>query len=161
LFVSKNDNITVAHYTSKNVAQKLLFDKNAKFRLNMAVHSNDPKEGITLCDYLHLRLKYDDAEEYGAFIGCFSFNKDSLNQFRLYGKDKGIEGTGVSIIFNSSCFNKNPQTPSNSTNKCIPLYRCIYLDSETDRVVSVVVIRKNIFIPKNILIIMFPLIQII
>ena len=145
----------VSHYTKKTVAQKLMFDKEAKFRLNMAVLSNDSKEGKALFDYLGIGfepllkkatkesmcilgtscfelVELNDKEQYGAFVGCFSFNTDSLNQFRLYGKEDNVEGTGVSMVFRNTFF-----TPKSSTNTNNRLYRCIYFDFETGQVVSV------------------------
>lgn len=62
----------------------------------MATLANDPKEGKTLLEYLDIHEP--DKKQYGAFIGCFSFNVNNLNQFRLYGKDENKEGIGVSII---------------------------------------------------------------
>jgi hypothetical protein len=134
----------VAHYTTKSVAQKLLFDENSKFRLNMATLSNDLKEGKTLCDYLASDdpqyfwkkvFKYQ-REELRAFIGCFSFNKNCLNQFRLYGKEGEKEGSGVSLLFSDLFFPNKSKTATSSAN-IFPLYRCMYIDSETGRVVSV------------------------
>ncbi|MDR0864262.1 MAG: tetratricopeptide repeat protein [Candidatus Symbiothrix sp.] len=161
LFVSSGEKFV--HYTKNAVAQKLLFDTDSKFRLSMSTLSNDSKEGKTLFDYLELQSEYKRkksteksitfigntileskgsnnngvGEEYRAFIGCFSFNTDCLNQFRLYGKDGEKEGTGVSMVFNNGSF-PHPKTPTSSTDKCNSLlYRCMYLDSETGRVVSI------------------------
>src|SRR5690606_4159932 len=39
-----------------------------------------------------------------AFISCFTFNHDSLNQFRLYGKEADKEASGVSLVFGSNFF---------------------------------------------------------
>jgi hypothetical protein len=159
LFISGE---SVAHYTTKSVAQKLLFDKS-NFRLNLSILSNDTKEGRILLDYLELPREYQRStpteqsiflfghsfiesvgnnkntigESYGAFIGCFSFNTDCLNQYRLYGKDNHKEGTGVSLVLNESFFNSTPKMPISHSNSHNSLYRCIYFDLETGRVVSV------------------------
>ena len=95
------------------------------------------------------------------FISCFTFNHDNLNQFRLYGKENGREATGVSLVFNKEFFsnqadtlgfiagpstdlsNKSEQIKLNETGKMendnkkpligkSTLYRCIYLDPETE-----------------------------
>ena len=95
------------------------------------------------------------------FISCFTFNHDNLNQFRLYGKENGREATGVSLVFKKEFFSDQPDTlgfiagPStdlsskseqiklNETGKTendnkkpligkSTLYRCIYLDPETE-----------------------------
>ena len=95
------------------------------------------------------------------FISCFTFNHDNLNQFRLYGKENGREATGVSLVFKKKFFSDQPDTlgfiagPStglsskseqiklNETGKMendnkklligkSTLYRCIYLDPETE-----------------------------
>jgi len=52
------------------------------------------------------------------FIACFSLEENSLNQFRLYGKEADNEATGVSIVFESSFFQN------------YELYRCVYIDRE-------------------------------
>jgi hypothetical protein len=158
LFVSGEK---VVHYTKKAVAQKLLFDEKSKFRLNMATLSNDIKDGKTLCDYLGLENEYQrlqpekevyflgdvileprynensKGEEFGAFIGCFSFNKDCLNQFRLYGKEDEKEGCGLSLTFWSDFFSLENKLTESSTDTHSSLYRCMYIDPETGRVVSV------------------------
>ena len=95
------------------------------------------------------------------FISCFTFNHDNLNQFRLYGKENGREATGVSLVFNKEFFSnqadtlefiagpstglssKSEQIKLNETGKTegdnkkkligkSTLYRCIYLDPETE-----------------------------
>jgi hypothetical protein len=101
----------VAHYREKTISQKmLLFDEDSNFRLNAINYSNDPTEGKILFDYLFEKDKRPIDEslnrEYGAFAGCFIFNHDSLNQFRLYGKENGTKGTGLSLVFRNSFFNE-------------------------------------------------------
>jgi len=95
------------------------------------------------------------------FISCFTFNHDNLNQFRLYGKENGREATGVSLVFKKEFFSnqadtlefiagpstglssKSEQIKLNETGKTegdnkkkligkSTLYRCIYLDPETE-----------------------------
>ncbi len=146
----------VAHYTRKNIAENLLFSKSP-FRLNTILTGNDPKEGITLLDSLGIGNDYDSdfSYSYQAFIGCFTFNHECLNQFRLYGKEEHKEATGVSIVVDHSFFSQDPYSnislpPSildasknkfisdqSDIQKKLPLYRCIYLDPETKMIASV------------------------
>ncbi|WP_114701192.1 type 1 periplasmic-binding domain-containing protein [Psychrobacter proteolyticus] len=102
----------LAHYTSTVVANVLLTNpENNKnlFRLNTIYNVNDPSEGSLLTSYL--KEKKDNFEknvdldvDYHAFLSCFTFNHDSLNQFRLYGKENNKEASGVSLVFNKSFF---------------------------------------------------------
>jgi len=145
----------VSHYTKRDISEKLLFGKSLKknnarnyFRLNSMNTSNDPEEGKTLFRYLFPKEDYSsEVEEFGAFAGCFILNGDGLNQFRLYGKTKDKEGTGVSISLNKSFFSedmsRNIEMKPNSSNKNervlskkLPLFRCIYIDPETDEIIS-------------------------
>jgi len=149
-------NMLVSHYTKKNIAEKLLFDNNLSpktvrdfFRLYSVNTSNDPEEGKTLFHYLFPKEIYSSmVEEFGAFAGCFILNSDSLNQFRLYGKTEDKEdATSVSISLNENFFNKNihisVEMKSDQENRCVvnqpnslPLFRCIYIDPETNKIIS-------------------------
>ena len=151
----------VAHYTSKKVAQILFFDKKGKnkedeekdkkpipLRLTSVTSSNDTQEGKTLFNFLFKNQKMEpQSEQFVAFVACFMFNHDCLNQFRLYGKDENnTEGTGISIVMNNSNFfsskSKSPiqqeskNNPKEDDNK-EPLFRCIYIDPDTNQVISV------------------------
>ena len=101
------------------------------------------------------------AEPFDVFVGCFMFNHDNLNQFRLYGRDEKTqeEGTGVSMVmerdfFSFSEVNRRPydegtrniesrindklSCPNDKhTQRPLPLFRCIYIDPETSQVISV------------------------
>ena len=104
----------LAHYTSTDTANFLLEvngEKNlpSAFRLNTINNVNDPSEGQLLHNYLKggkeqsfHALDFDD--KLHAFIGCFTFNHDSLNQFRLYGKQDNKEASGVSLVFQKEFF---------------------------------------------------------
>ena len=99
----------IAHYTNPNVVNLLLAGKS-KFRLNTIQNVNDPTEGKILEKFLNnselnLEEKFNDEEQ--AFIACFTFVHDSLNQFRLYGKSENKEASGVSLIFNKEFFNES------------------------------------------------------
>jgi tetratricopeptide (TPR) repeat protein len=141
----------VAYYTQKNVAEALLFEKS-EFRQNSIVTTNDPQEGKTLIEYLFNNDSSMDWEHirsgYQAFVGCFSFNHNSLNQFRLYGKHEHKEGTGVSLVFKNSFFADGEQVATSvmprddikkqeATDLSHPtLYRCIYIDPDTHNIIS-------------------------
>jgi len=142
---------SVAHYTTETTARELLFNKS-KFRLNAINNSNDPREGKTLLDYLFPSKDISSNDtEYKAFAGCFTFNHDSLNQFRLYGKDSYQEGTGLSLIFREDFFSKRSKMATEKDNetgadrlskilgledesKKYTLFRCIYIDPKEQRV---------------------------
>ncbi|WP_199507381.1 MULTISPECIES: hypothetical protein [unclassified Psychrobacter] len=115
----------LAHYTGTYTTNKLLFkeenkDKASAFRLNTINNVNDPSEGKLLKNYLEdvkesSFYKPDFDEKLHAFISCFTFNHDSLNQFRLYGKEDNKEASGVSLVFNKEFF-KETDSQSSMTN---------------------------------------------
>jgi tetratricopeptide (TPR) repeat protein len=144
LHVNNKNEQLVAYYTKKTVSQEMLFNDKA-FRLNAINYSNDPTEGKILLDYLFGEGKYPLKElniGYGAFAGCFTFNHDSLNQFRLYGKAKNREGTGLSLVFKDTFFSKKAKMAMRQDNLSVEdkqhaLFRCIYIDPMTRRVETV------------------------
>ena len=154
----------VAHYSRASTAFTLFgSDKNpSNFRLSTIRGVNDPTEGLILGKYWNQQgiPETIHTNDTATFISCFTFNHDSLNQFRLYGKEDGREATGVSLVFNEEFFSdqsdvlkfiagpsadlssKSEQNKSNETGKTegdnkkqligkSTLYRCIYLDPET------------------------------
>ena len=157
----------VAHYSRPSTAFSLFGDeKNNKnpsnFRLSTIRGVNDPTEGLVLNDYWDQQgiSETIHTNDTATFISCFTFNHNSLNQFRLYGKENGREATGVSLVFNKEFFSdqsddlkfiadpstgpssKSEQSKSNETRKMeggnkkkligkSTLYHCIYLDPET------------------------------
>jgi tetratricopeptide (TPR) repeat protein len=139
LQVKDEEEMPVSHYTKKEKLEKMLLGQlPSPFWLSPANTSNDFEEGKTLFRYL---FPQDDipsqVEEQGAFIGCFAFNNDCLNQFRLYGKkDDKEEGTGISISLNMRFFNTTPDILVTDEKRLLPLYRCIYIDPETKTVIS-------------------------
>lgn len=170
--IDKNER-RVAHYCGKNVSQKLLFgnDENPnKFWLNAINYSNDPSEGKTLLDFLYggeKKLSYEELNtDYEIFAGCFTFNYDSLNQFRLYGKDGEKEGTGLSLVFRDSFFSNKAKTAMDSfemrtasespkKDSCktnmngsrkeveSALFRCIYIDPNPETKLPVVTVGQK------------------
>ena len=154
----------VAHYSRASTAFTLFgIDKNpSNFRLSTIRGVNDPTEGLVLGKYWDQQgiPEIIHTNNTATFISCFTFNHDSLNQFRLYGKEDGREATGVSLVFNEEFFsdqsdvlkfiaapstdpsskpeqikpNDTGKTESDSKKPSIgksTLYRCIYLDPKT------------------------------
>ena len=159
----------MAHYTNTDVAN-ILLDSNKDnragyLRLNTITNMNDPSEGQLLESFLkdEKNLSYntpDFDENSHAFFSCFTFNHDSLNQFRLYGKKDYQEASGVSLVFNQTFFqNKNlgglsfvtvsselnnvlvenhtgfmSEEEQDYNNKAIgkqPVMRCVYIDAKS------------------------------
>ena len=164
--------LKVAHYTRPSIARVLIAgeeDKASSLRLNTVKNTNDPTEGKVLYGYLHKSCglpsgvldaeQESDSQALAAFISCFTFNHDSLNQFRLYGKEDGLEASGVSLVFgkrffsaadpfaimtvapeqedftaNNAIEDSRTRQPDKTTQKKLdklPLYRCIYLDPQS------------------------------
>lgn len=145
-----------AHYTEASTAihfvQKEDRGEHWNFRLSEASQLNDPKEGKVLFDYIDDNLSKKEQTEIAVFVASFSFNHDSLNQFRLYGKKQNQEATGVSVLFKPDFFstahnilnlnipNKLPtwgnaslgnEFDNNIENTRLPLYRCVYFDPKS------------------------------
>ena len=158
LYVKNENEKLVAHYSKKEVSKKLLFNDNSKFRLNAINTFNDPSEGKILLNFLYGKKKSPTNEvlntEYEVFAGCFTFDYDNLNQFRLYGKKRKEEGTGLSLVFRDSFFSEEVkmafESPKISSDKIkheaiskkksekkSTLFRCIYIDPQTRRVITV------------------------
>lgn len=147
LHVKREEESVVAHYTKIDTIKRLLFNKSA-FRLTSTHAANDPQEGKTLLHFLwgedNCIQNIYEFDEYRAFIGCFTFNHESLNQFRLYGKENGIEATGGSIVLNNDFFSGDIKRalPFNydineEFKKKQALFRCIYIDPQTCRLVDI------------------------
>lgn len=123
-----------AHYTTLETANALIF-QNSPFRLHSVTTANDPKEGLPILSFLGFSGSFLPTN-YQAFVGSFTFNSDSLNQFRLYGKDNNVEGTGVSLLLSYDYFDENAAlnkglfNPSSQLIKIKkePLFRCVYID---------------------------------
>ncbi|MEZ7708091.1 sel1 repeat family protein [Neisseria sp. 27098_8_158] len=116
--------IPLAHYTSPSVCERLfgiVSDKtndktddnypvdNSKvspMRIGSSTYMNDPTEGEGLLELLNLQdLELEnkaDCPVYNAFFTCFSSRVNDLNQFRLYGKENGVEASGCCLVFNKS-----------------------------------------------------------
>lgn len=114
----------LAHYTSPSVCEKLfgiVHDKNdvnnkdndpvdkqqaSPMRISSSTYMNDPTEGEGLLDLLNLQdLELEnkvDCPDHNAFFACFSSRINDLNQFRLYGKENGVEASGCCLVFNKN-----------------------------------------------------------
>ena len=102
--------IPLAHYTSPNVCHKLFGiggnETASPMRIGSSTYMNDPSEGKGLLDLLNqqdleLENKADGAS-HNAFFTCFSSRVNDLNQFRLYGKEGGVEASGCCLVFNKN-----------------------------------------------------------
>ena len=104
----------VAHYTKPEVLFNLLKNKNkpSDFRLNVVDFMNDPTENQVLTDWLDINTENNN--EIKTFLASFSFNHNSLNQFRLYGNENNIVGSSVSVVFNQEFFSKEIKRTINS-----------------------------------------------
>ena len=138
----------VAHYTQKSIAEELLFNKSP-LRLSSVVTSNDPREGRTILSFLDIEDPVMK-EDFQAFISCFTFNPECLNQFRLYGKENNQEATGVSLVFEKNFFKQSEKKEElksrdderdekipNQNSNAYRLFRCVYIDPSTKQVISV------------------------
>ena len=100
----------MAHYTSPNVCHKLFGiggnETASPMRIGSSTYMNDPSEGRGLLELLNqqdleLENKADGAS-HNAFFTCFSSRVNDLNQFRLYGKEDGVEASGCCLVFNKN-----------------------------------------------------------
>ena len=75
-------------------------------RIGSSTYMNDPSEGQGILELLNqpeLELENkNDCMSYNAFFSCFSRRVNDLNQFRLYGKEDGVEASGCCLVFNKS-----------------------------------------------------------
>ena len=100
----------MAHYTSPHVCHKLFGiggnDTASPMRIGSSTYMNDPSEGRGLLDLLNqqdLELENKaDGTSHNAFFTCFSSRVNDLNQFRLYGKEDGVEASGCCLVFNKN-----------------------------------------------------------
>ncbi|OFN81497.1 hypothetical protein HMPREF2572_04870 [Neisseria sp. HMSC064E01] len=100
----------MAHYTSPHVCHILFSiggnETASPMRLGSSTYMNDPSEGKGLLDLLNqqdLELENKtDGVSHNAFFTCFSSRVNDLNQFRLYGKEDGVEASGCCLVFNKN-----------------------------------------------------------
>jgi len=140
LFIEPSE-LYVTHHTSMEVAEKLLCAGN-KLRMGNMDRMNDTTEGEILLRYLGLNIKPQKyTYRYGIAYGvAFSFAINSLNQFRLYGKNAGKEATGLCLVFKRCFFADGIKNPVgyrfNDEFKDFDgkhsLFRCVYIDSSGD-----------------------------
>jgi len=129
LLIKDLGSLKASYYTQKKIATDLLIKsketesketgKCNEFRLYYTSEMNDPSEGEVLLNFLEIKNENRaELPENIPFIACFSLEENSLNQFRLYGKEDDKEATGVSIIFGYSFFEN------------YDFYRCVYINRE-------------------------------
>ena len=99
----------LAHYTSSTVCNKLfgvVNEEPSPMRIGSSIYMNDPSEGKGLLELLLLQdLELEnkaDCSPHNAFFACFSSRVNDLNQFRLYGKEDGVEASGCCLVFNKN-----------------------------------------------------------
>ena len=116
--------IPLSHYTSPSVCERLFGivsdkindkaddndpvdgNKVSLMRIGSSTYMNDPTEGEGLLELLNLQdLELEnkaDSPVHNAFFTCFSSRVNDLNQFRLYGKENGVEASGCCLVFNQN-----------------------------------------------------------
>ena len=112
--------IPLSHYTSPSICERLFgivsdktndnnpvdSNKVSPMRIGSSTYMNDPTEGEGLLELLNLQdLELEnktDCPVHNAFFTCFSRRVNDLNQFRLYGKENGVEASGCCLVFNKS-----------------------------------------------------------
>ena len=157
LYLLSADLEQVGHYTSSMVFETLLqkqteTDGHANpLSLCSLAAANDPTEGTVFQAFLKQDcLPSQRIQSHLAVLqASFSSAIDSLNQFRLYGKNKGEEGTGLCLVFNRSFFAKPGETSMIAVQKeeddsssgketdmrrKLPLYWVLYYDCSSGRV---------------------------
>ncbi|EHD13869.1 hypothetical protein CIN_12280 [Commensalibacter intestini A911] len=99
-----------AHYTRIKTAEIII--ENGSFHLGVANYMNDLTEGKILLNKWKIPTDYND--NLVVFLTSFTFNENSLNQFRLYGKENGEEGSGVSLVVANAFFDPkfDPNNPT-------------------------------------------------
>lgn len=142
----------VGHYTSTNAFESLL-QEQAEARpllLCSLAAANDPTEGTVFQSLLGQDcMSFQRIHSNLAVLQTsFSSSIDSLNQFRLYGKNNGEEGTGLCLVFNRSFFaapgetsmiavrRDHEQSSEEEVAACrkLPLYWVLYYDRHSGHV---------------------------
>lgn len=121
-----------AHYTRHTNALRVIDKEKSAFRLSSMHFMNDPTEGNLINKLLDIDVSNPNNDSrHLAFASCFSFNHNSLNQFRLYGKTDGQENSGVSLVFNKGFFQMDM---SENTNIDASIARMQSVNSETSNI---------------------------
>ena len=108
----KNE-VSIVHYTSLKTLNSLLDNNTNKLRITSITTANDRNEGKILenifnINNVNIKIVNDNKNNLISFQTSFSRNKDSLTMFRLYGKDKNTESTGICLALDESYFDDNP-----------------------------------------------------
>lgn len=103
---------------------------------------NDPSENQVLTQWLNITTNPDN--EIKTFLASFSFNHNSLNQFRLYGNEENILGSGVSIAFNQNFFGQNTERSINMENINTINHFSNPISANKDLISSQVIIENNL-----------------
>ena len=176
LVVKEPEDDLVAHYTDPTVTYLLLTHhrkkwhqvsdaskRNSLLRLNPIHFMNDPTEGKLIHKLLNINfanlsgnMGKNNVDNLEVFMSCVTLHQNSLNQFRLYGKENGVEASGCSLVldreklfgyeedihWHTKQLNheedihwhteklNHEETIQYGKDK-LPLYRCIYFDPES------------------------------
>lgn len=135
------------NYTSKETLLKMIEGKYQVAMLSLS-NVNDKVEGEVLFEILKnngLSSKVNCVyrSSYAALQTSYTRNKDSLTMFRLYGKEDGMEGTGVCLTFDKSFFQmdsrdlgfEGEEEKKGVKNKDVrrPVFWILYYDSGKNR----------------------------
>ena len=154
LYLLRADLDMVGHYTSSTVFETLLQerketnDQTTPLLLCSLAAANDPTEGTVFHSLLGQCCQPAQRihSHLSVLQASFSSAIDSLNQFRLYGKKDGEEGTGLCLVFDRSFFAKPGETSmiavqrengldsTEETVMCrkLPLYWVLYYDCSSN-----------------------------
>lgn len=113
LYEHYKNEVSIVHYTSLEILSSLLDDNENKLRITSITTANDINEGKILENIFknnNVSIKIENNNVYNLipFQTSFSRNKDSLTMFRLYGKDRNVESTGVCLVLDESYFDSDP-----------------------------------------------------
>jgi tetratricopeptide (TPR) repeat protein len=112
---AKNTDIAFCHYTSLEVVDKLIFKNDEgndnTMRYYNAIHMADPEEGNTIFELLGESAKFlfekgKDNQGSNVYLGSFMESKDCDKHimWRTYGKGKGEEARGCSLVIKNEFF---------------------------------------------------------
>lgn len=156
LYLLNADLEQVGHYTSTTVFEMLLQEQEQSLgqtnplRLCSVAAANDPTEGTVFLSLLKKDCVPSSRIHSNLTVLQTSFSSaiDSLNQFRLYGKKDGEEGTGLCLVFNRSFFaklgeasmivlsrnNEQSSMEESTIGHKLPLYWVLYYDCKSGHV---------------------------
>lgn len=132
---------SVAHYTRADIARIII--RSGYFQLGVSNHMNDSLEGKILLESFNISMRQNN--DLLAFLTSFTFNENSLNQFRLYGKEDNKDGTGVSLVIQNNFFKSqfDPEDPSDFINMSFKAANINDLQTNQSKVTKENIIEKK------------------